>query len=226
MNHTDGGGGLDFPEYTDDALKIKIPSGVMVAGPTQSGKSTFIKRIVEWADEMFSPPPKHIIYAYGAFDKRVFSDFQTQGCEIMDHLPTDEEMDQAEKPLLLIIDDFMEEVKGKYLQDLFTKKAHHKNMCVMYVTQYLYDKGAKIARYNSQYLLLMKAKNAALQVNTLGRQIFADEFAFFKDAYNKATGVPYGYLLINLHPTADDNLRLRTNIFPDEIQTVFLPKKN
>ena len=54
-----------------------------------------------------------------------------------------------------------------------------------------------------------------MQVQTLGQQIFGKKDVYFEDAYRKATSLPWGYLLINLHPkTTRDEYKLLTNIKP------------
>ena len=51
-----------------------------------------------------------------------------------------------------------------------------------------------------------------MQVQTLGQQIFGKKDVYFEDAYRKATSLPWGYLLINLHPkTTRDEYKLLTH---------------
>jgi len=47
---------------------------------------------------------------------------------------------------------------------------------------------------------------------------------FAVDAYKDATREPYSYLLVDLRPEQDDDLRLRTNIFPGETHYVYIAK--
>jgi len=47
---------------------------------------------------------------------------------------------------------------------------------------------------------------------------------FAMEAYAKATSVPYGYILVDLKPDQDEQCRLRTNIFPGEMQYVYVKK--
>ena len=44
------------------------------------------------------------------------------------------------------------------------------------------------------------------------------------EAFHDATASPYGYLLVNLKQDTPEILRLRTNIFPEEQETVYVPK--
>ena len=44
------------------------------------------------------------------------------------------------------------------------------------------------------------------------------------EAFKNATSAPYGYLLIDVKKETDDKLRLRTGIFPGDVQYVYLRK--
>jgi len=47
---------------------------------------------------------------------------------------------------------------------------------------------------------------------------------FLVDAFKVATEKPFGNLLLDLKPDAEENYKVRTNIFPGEKQFVYLPK--
>jgi len=47
---------------------------------------------------------------------------------------------------------------------------------------------------------------------------------FAIEAYKDATREPYSYLLVDLRTEQDEDMRLRTNIFPGESQHVYVPK--
>jgi hypothetical protein len=72
--------------------------------------------------------------------------------------------------------------------------------------------------------MLTRAPNAILSIRTLGSQLFPKQMNFFMDAYNQSTKEAWGYLLIDMFPTSDPQLKLRTNIFPGDNKVVFLPQ--
>ena len=55
-----------------------------------------------------------------------------------------------------------------------------------------------------------KVGGIKMQIKTLAQQLQASHLPH---AFNDATSVPHGYLLINLKPNTPDILRFRTNIF-------------
>ena len=71
----------------------------------------------------------------------------------------------------------------------------------------------------------MRAPNAALHISTFGVHIFPKQLNYFLDAYRQATSEPYGYLVVDMHAGSHSALRLRTNIFPGDDKTVFIPSK-
>lgn len=213
---------MDNLTFTEEDLKIKAPAGVIVAGPSMSGKTTWIKNLIKYAREMISPPPAHILFCYGIYDPQLH-EFEEMGCELYNGVPDMEFLDSKPKPLLMIMDDQYTDVTSKYLQDLFTKVIHHKNITVFFVTQNLFDKVTKVARWNSQHIVLMDAPSDQQNIQSLGKQIFPGEMSFFRDALKKATSKPYGYVFLTLRSGTHPALKVRTNIFPGEIQTVFRP---
>jgi hypothetical protein len=114
-------------------------------------------------------------------------------------------------------------ITEKTLSEIFTKKAHHQNFGVIFITQNLFEKNLRVARNNSQYIVLMRAPNAVLQIRTLGSQLFPKLLPYYLSSYEKATHKPYGYLLLDLHAGSNPVLRVRTNIFPSEERVIFTP---
>uniref|UniRef100_A0A914P3D4 Uncharacterized protein n=1 Tax=Meloidogyne incognita TaxID=6306 RepID=A0A914P3D4_MELIC len=81
----------------------------------------------------------------------------------------------------------MYSIDEKYLSELFTKKSHHLNFGIIFITQNLFEKKLKVARQNSMYIVLTRAPNSALAVRNLGVQLFPGRLNYFLDAYRQAT---------------------------------------
>ena len=124
---------------------------------------------------------------------------------------------------LLILDDLMKEA-GDTVLDLFTKLSHHRDVSVIFITQNLFfkSKQSRTMNLNTQYIVLFKNPRDALQVATLGRQMFPGHSNFLIEAFRDATERPHGYLLIDLHPNTLEKFRIRTNIFEGERQYVYV----
>ena len=188
----------------------------MIAGPSQSGKTHFIVKLIKRASLMIEPPPERIIWCYGSYQSDIVRELGDV-VEFIDGIPPhiDELLDG--RRTMLIIDDLMSETDSR-VTDLFTRGSHHKNISVIYVTQNLYneDKENRTISLNTHYLVLFKNPRDVAQISHLGRQIFPKRVKFFNEVFEDATSQPYGYLLIDLRTTTPDELRLRTAIFPDD----------
>ena len=77
---------------------------------------------------------------------------------------------------------------------------------------------------NSHYLVLFKNPRNVGQFSILARQMYPSGFKFAEEAYRDATERPFGYLFVDLKPPQDEWYRLRTNIFPGEMQYVYVRK--
>ena len=73
---------------------------------------------------------------------------------------------------------------------------------------------------NAHYIILFKNPRDASQFANLARQMYPKQWQF------AATREPYSYLLLDLRPEQNEDLRLRTNVFPGETHYVYVPKKN
>nr|CAD2177209.1 unnamed protein product [Meloidogyne enterolobii] len=205
-------------------LNFKLPFGMIVSGPSSSGKSTFLLRFISEAADLIDPKPRSILYCFGEMSS-IVPILQKSGVDVFVGVPPEELLKTFPKPLLLILDDLLLSIDEKYLSELFTKKSHHQNFAIIFVTQNLFDRKIKVARQNAQYIVLMRSPNSALAVRNIGVQLFPGRLDYFLDAYRQATNQPYGYLLIDMHASSDPSLRLRTGIFKDdEEKIVFTPK--
>jgi hypothetical protein len=123
----------------------------------------------------------------------------------------------------LILDDQMEEIaNNKNASKLFTKYIHHKNISVFFLVQNLFRQGKsmKDITLNCQYIILFKSNRDVGQIQILGRQLGVKHLV---EAYEKAIKVPYGYLLVDLHPKTETLLKLQSNIF-SPYRKIYVPK--
>lgn len=206
-------------------LKLKHPATVLVSGATGSGKTTFVQRIIESVDEMFTPQlsrPIKVVWVYGASQT-----FKQPTNECVTVVYTDTLPDSYEDIDLLVLDDLQNSLSGsKKLSDIYTKFSHHQNMSVIFIVQNIFNKGSQMRNIslNSHYIVLCKNRRDLQQVKTLGTQLYGEP-TFFSDAYKKAVlDRDYGYLVIDLTPTTEEKFRLRTQIFPGEDTLIYTPK--
>jgi hypothetical protein len=200
-------------------VRFKHPFTCMVAGPTGSGKSVFTFKLINEASEQITPPPQKIIYCYGEYQS-MFNEYPY--IHFHEGLPDASDLDGKQRTLL-IIDDLMKEADDG-VEKIFTKLSHHRNISVIFLTQNLFYKKQRTMSLNTQYMIVFKNPRDAMQIATLGRQMYPTKSKFLVEAFKDATTKPHGYLLIDLHPTTLEKYRIRTNIFEGECQYAYLPK--
>ena len=201
------------------------PSTICVSGPTMAGKSRWVQRLLEERDVMFTPePPQKVLYCYGIYQP-LFDDMAEQFPFVTfnEGLPNEEnlvKMASDGSHSMLILDDLMKAVVSTAdAALLFTQGSHHRNMTILFITQNIFCQG-KVARdiaLNTQYLVLFNNLRDSSQIKRLGQQLYpAGKWKGFMEAYEDSTSKPYGYLLVDLSPKSEKDLRLRTTIFPDD----------
>ena len=167
---------------------------------------------------MIDPPPEKIYLAYGQFQECYN---ELKDVTLLAGVPEEELFSADKTPKLLICDDLMSSYNKDDLNRLFTQGSHHWNLSVMHIVQNLFYNNLRNARINSHYLILMKNPSDRLQAMTLGRQIFPTKQKAFLEALDDSCSKPFGYMVIDLEPSSDDNQRLITNVFPDDTQIVY-----
>ena len=79
---------------------------------------------------------------------------------------------------------------------------------------------------NTTDILALKNPRDSGAIYALARQMFPTRLKFFQNVFFNATKRPYSYLHIALGQEIDEDMRLRTNILPDEEEplSVWMPQ--
>lgn len=196
------------------------------SGPTQSGKTSFVKKLIQNRTAMISPTPYKVWYCY-AENQTGYNELKQDPHVTFINGVLDLSLlrSSQNEPQLIILDDLMDELKrDSRLVQLFTRGCHHWNMSAIHIVQNLFYEGLRTSRINAQYLVLMKNPSDQSQILNLGKQLFPGKHKYFIESYNDATNEPHGYLLVDLTQSTPDSYRLRTNIFPNETQYIYASK--
>ena len=204
------------------SIPFETPSNICLYGATQSGKTSFVLRLLKHKDIMFTTEPKRILYCYGA--KQSAYEVLTGDKDITMHegLPSRSivnEFTYDKAPTLMVLDDLLGDiVNSKDVQHYVTVMSHHNNMSIIMLLQSIFPKGAyaRTISLNCHYMILFSNKRDGNQVKVLGSQLMPRRVKYFTDSYMKATVNRWGYLLIDIHPNSDSLFELRTRIFPDD----------
>lgn len=157
-----------LPSFSYDEIKLKLPCSLICSGPSSAGKSTFLIKLLSEAADLMEPVPKSFLYCYGQFSSHVPL-LKSSGVNVHAGVPSDELLEKLEKPAVVVLDDLMTEISERQITDFFTKKWHHMNLCLIFVTQDpFYHRKIKIARQNTTYFVLLNSPNAMLSIRNLG----------------------------------------------------------
>ena len=191
----------------------------IIGGPTGSGKTSFVIRLLSHAKTMIYPAPNQIVWCYGEWQK-IYSTIKN--VEFVEGLP---DINELQPQTLVIIDDLMSETDERVTK-LFTKASHHRDLSIIYIVQNVFSKNKenRTISLNAQYMVLFKNPRDASQITHLAKQMYPGNSKYFQEAFQDATSKPHGYLFIDLKQATPEHLQLRTQIFPDEVQYVYLRK--
>lgn len=203
--------------------RLEHPFTMLIAGPTKSGKSFFLRDVLYYRKHMFNPKIDKVVWFYGIFQE-LYN--KIPHVEFVEGFPSNYR-DYISGNTLFIIDDLMSEcANNTELTSLFTKGCHHLNISVIFITQNLFHKGSQMrdVSLNAEYLMLFKNRRDMNQVTHLGRQLYPGRSKFFQQVYENATKKPFSYLFIDLKNDTPEELRLRTRILPNQIQYFYKQK--
>lgn len=196
---------MDFRLFNDRTMCI--------AGPSQSGKTTFLKQLLSQRAHLFKLPFERVIWCYGIYQHQLHNDLRQQGYQLHSGIPSIEDL----KPYdLIVLDDLLNESdSSKDLTKMFTQTAHHLPCFVIFVAQNLFPKGkdARTRSLNTHYYVIFKNPRDKSQIEVLARQMSPSKSKALISIFEDATQQPYGYLFIDFTQECDERYRFRTNIF-------------
>ena len=117
-------------------LKFKIPFGMIISGPSNSGKTEFLLKLLKNTEKLFSPPPKVVVYCYGEYHSHI-TQMESQGIRINSGMPSEELLQKLQRPYLLILDDLILSADEKTLRIIHEKSAPSKFRCDFYNTKFI-----------------------------------------------------------------------------------------
>ena len=207
-------------------LKFKHPFTCMVSGPTSSGKTVFVRRLLNSYKTIFHFEEKkldklRVLWAYGQM-QNLYSLKISNSVDIkyISGLPNEEEL-KTYRPNILVIDDLMSDIgDNKNLADLFTRGSHHLGISVILISQNLLHQGKQMRTIglNCHYYIIMKSVRGKAQLRHFCSDVFPGKTNFLMEAYEDATKHnPYSYIKVDLTQHTDDKYRVSTRITPEEI---------
>ncbi len=129
----------------------------------------------------------------------------------------------SSRHLIIILDDLMREVvDSPIMSDFFTINCHHSGCSVVFVSHNIFQQGkySKSIAVNTGYFIILESPAAMDQIKLFGRQRFPDEKNIVLCAYQRSVlDRPFWYLFVDMPVNVPQDLRIRTDIFPNQETT-------
>ena len=208
------------PRAVDDP-RLPHALGWLVVGASNSGKSYFVKHLLENLEHVLQKKPAPIWYI-SHFKQPHFEDLEKLGVKFMKEIPDFDELEACRGGAIILDDlgDIIGQKDNRYLLQLYTKISHHISCHVITLIHHIYSKTIPHLReicLNSQVNVFLSCPRSADAMNHYARQVFGKDGKKFMDLYKKISDEgPYKYLLVCLDPRIPPLLRVRSHIFEDE----------
>ena len=184
-------------EFDHSSVLLQLPFRLICAGASGVGKSWFVKDFIEHVGEIVNGEIDTIIYCYSE-DQPLYRELAESVPSIIWIEGFDETIDQylqdMNKKKLLVIDDQMcEGATSPYLLSLFTKRSHHSNTSIIFITQNIFFQGkyCRTISLNSTCFCVFKNPRDQRQISSLASQICP-----WKISYEKYIMMPLSYLFL------------------------------
>ena len=220
-------------------LSLKTPFNMIISGCSGSGKTTKLSKLLQYRDILFNNVTENVIFFYNewqvAYDS--LKSMKLVNKFVKGIPPQDKMLDMLSNNIfdgyssqghqLLIFDDLVSEIQDDLMSKLFTVYGHHRNVSIILVSQALFNPSVNkfnLLQQNTHYLMFVKNPRDNSKVIYLAKQFSPYNINWVVQAFQDATNLAYGYIFFDFVQSTPEKLRLRTNIFPDELpMKVYVP---
>lgn len=205
-------------------LRLFCDRTMCVAGPSQSGKTSFVLNLLDHKDEIFRCKIERVIWCYGIYQAKLNALLQSKGYIAHDNIIDVSDIQPYD---IIILDDLIQESKNSQdVTAMFTRAAHHKPCFIIFIMQNLFPPGkeSRTRSLNTHYYVILKNPRDKSQIEFLARQILPRHPKTLVEIFESATRKPHSYLFLDLTQECPDEYRFRTDIFDSPI-VLFRPNK-
>ena len=195
-------------------VRLKENFKLFISGPSRSGKTVFVQKLIENMNIFSRSPPKIITLVYKVFQP-IYYDMN------IDHLVLDGDNLKERliniangEPMLIIFDDLINSNSLSELSDMFMVDGRHMNFSMIFISQKLFvnnDHYRQIS-LNCDYYTLFKNPRNALEIRNLASQMTPGKMELVS-YYTEATKQAFTYLFINLTQECEYQVKYLSHLF-------------
>ena len=195
-------------------IRLKANFKILFSGPSRSGKTQFLKSIIENLDIFSKSPPRKKILIYTVMQPI----YHQLGVDVLvrDSPNLKEEIFSISggENTLCIFDDMINSGNLKEVSELFLVDGRHKNLSQIFITQQLFVNNAyfRSISQNSDYYIIFKNPRNAAEIGHLATQMTPGNRELVK-YFQLATRNAFSYLFINLTQECDQRVKYLSNLF-------------
>ena len=199
-------------EINEKQLKLNLPFRGLIGGPSSSGKTFFIFRLLMLRKELFNDQFTKIIYCYPhqefstKKDQEFFQklELNVPGIEIANELPSVSSLQASQGHTLLILEDMMHElISSASHMKLYTVYSSHCSVSILTTTQNYFEQGkySKTILRNQTFIVLFDSLSDRQATSMISRQLFPQSKNFLIECFtwlqNNVTSREYRYVFID-----------------------------
>ena len=235
-------------QRVDQDVKITTPACIIMTGPSMSGKTVFLAKLIMRSSEKMDTAPGYVLYCYNTVnDQESLRELKSSGkvhqwhdgwpdIDLVEELAA-EYQDQG--GLLLVLDDLGAKIRVPDAIKIFTVLAHHRKLTVILILHNFYLtelRGFTTAQRSATHFVIFELRRDVTQIDRLARDIGGnDKKEFILQSYHHAMTKKFDHLgrrlfphlLIDVHPmTSDERLRICSDFFADSGKTTLYLKRD
>ena len=113
------------------SLFFKHTANIFISGPSGSGKTEFVKKMIEYKEDLFDIQPQQIVWCYKEWQSayNILQEREGSKIKFILGIPDDEDdiVTDVSVPHLVIFDDMLGDKDEEKIKLWFTRKGHHRN---------------------------------------------------------------------------------------------------
>ena len=199
-------------QYYD--IRLKENFKIFISGPSRSGKTVFVKDLIQNIDIFCKKTPTLITLIYKVYQPIYYE----MG---LDHLVEDgpnlkQRLLNISKgqPMLIIFDDMINSNSLHEVANMFVVDGRHNNLSMIFISQKLFVNGENFRQIsqNSDYYVIFKNPRNCQEIRNLASQMTPGKMQLISH-YIEATKNPFSYLFINLTQECQPKVKYLSHLF-------------